>query len=281
MIEKKLLNEFKTFGKELVLKAGGILLSYKNKNQIKKIKDTFALNIATSADYASEKYIIDQIKNSYPDHSILTEETPDLLQKSDYRWIIDPLDGTSEYVRNIPYYYVLLALEYKQELIGGFAYQPELKRLFSCMKGARPEVNGIPVHLSNEGSLSKCFISVALPKRIMKEKELDGYLSLMKAITPSSYKIRSTPWDVEGLFNVAMGAMEGHIVPNSATTPFFKWWDVAPGILGVLSSGGNVTDFYGKPIDSNNLTRGLVASNGKIHKKLLDLIRETYLRHIS
>lgn len=61
---------------------------------------------------------------------------------------------------------------------------------------------------------------MAMPKSIMRENELDGYLSLIKKITPNSYKIRSTPWDIEGLFNVAMGAMEGHIVPNSATTPF-------------------------------------------------------------
>lgn len=278
MIDKKLLKEFKAFGEELVLKAGGILLSYKNKNQVKKIKDKLALNIATSADYASEKFLIDQIRYSYPDHSILTEETPDLLMKSDFQWIIDPLDGTSEYVRNIPYYYVLLALEYKHELIGGFAYQPELRRLFSSVKDRTPEVNGECMHMSREENLSKCFISLALPKCIMKEGELDGYLLLMKALTPRSYKIRSTPWDVEGLFNVAMGAMEGHIVPNSVTTPFFKWWDVAPGILGVVTSGGIVTDFYGKPIDSNNLTRGLVASNGKIHKILLDLIHQTYLK---
>jgi len=278
MINKRKLGEFKLFGENTVVKAGDILLSYKNRNQIKKTKDALRLNIATSADYASEKYIINQIKNTHPGHSILTEETPGLLQKSNFEWIIDPLDGTSEYVRNIPYYYVLLALEYKHKLIGGFAYQPELRRLFSCVKDTLPELNGIQIHLSAEENLSKSFISMALPKSIMKEKELDGYLALIKAISPRSYKIRSTPWDVEGLFNVAMGAMEGHIVPNSVTTPFYKWWDVGPGILGVLSAGGTVTDFYGKPIDKNNLTRGLVASNGKIHKKLLDLIQKTYLQ---
>lgn len=281
MVNIKKLDEFKLFGEKTVVKAGDILLSYRDKNQVKKTKDAFALNIATSADYASEKYIIDQIKNIYPDHSILTEETPNLLKKSDFEWIIDPLDGTSEYVRNIPYYYVLLALEYKHELIGGFAYQPEVYRLFSCVKGVLPELNGVKMCPSSETSLSKSFISIALPKRIMPEKEIDGYLALVKILTPSSYKIRSNAWDVENLFNVAMGAMEGHIIPNSATTPFYKWWDVAPGVLGVLSAGGRVTDFYGMPIDRYNLTRGLVASNGKIHKKLLDLIRETYLRHIS
>ena len=277
MLKNSQIKEFQLFAERTVKKAGDIVKSLKDSYSVKKIKDALLLDIATTADYASETYIIDQIKKKYPNHSILTEETPDLLQKSDFEWIIDPLDGTKEFIRHIPYYYVLMALEYKKELIVGFAYQPELQRLFSCIKGSMPELNGSKIHLSTEGSLSKSFISMAMPKSIMRENELDGYLSLIKKITPNSYKIRSTPWDVEALFNVAMGALEGHIVPNSATTPFFKWWDVAPGILGVLSAGGSVTDFHGKQIDRNNLTQGLVASNGKIHKNLLDLIRKTYL----
>lgn len=281
MLKNSEIKEFQLFAERTVKNAGEIVKSFKESYHIKKTKDVLSLDIATDADYASETYIIEQIRNSYPGHSILTEETPDLLQKSDFEWIIDPLDGTKEFIRHIPYYYVLVALEYKHELIGGFAYQPELKRLFSCVKGAFPELNGIKIQPSSEGNLSQSFISMALPKSMMKEKELAGYLALMKVLTPSSYKIRSTAWDVEGLFNVAMGAMEGHIVPNSVTAPFYKWFDVAPGILGVLCAGGKITDFYGKPIDRDNLTQGLVASNGKIHAVLLDLISKTYLKYLA
>lgn len=251
--------------------AGEVILSLAHKRRVLKSKDSESLDIATSADYASEKYIIDKIKHTYPGHSILTEETPDLLQKSDYEWIIDPLDGTKEFIRHSPYYYVLLALEYKGSLICGSGYQPELKRLFSAAYRQVPTINGEEVHLSDEMNLSKSFIYLALPSSKLPNRELDRYMDFIKSLTYQAYRLRNTPWDVESLYNVASGAAEGFVMPSSQKNPGPQWWDIAPGILMVESSGGKVTDFCGNPIQNRDISKGLVASNGKVHEALLNL----------
>lgn len=271
MLKNSLIKEFQLFAEHTVKKAGDIVKSLKESYSVKKIKDELLLDIATSADYASETYIIDQIKKKYPHHSILTEETPDLLQKSDFEWIIDPLDGTKEFIRHIPYYYVLLALEYKGKLLCGVGYQPELNRLFSSSNSNTPLVNGKEVNLSKEDDLSKSFIYLSLPKTKMPKEELERYTDVIKQLTRKTYRLRNTAWDVEALFNVAIGASEGFITPTSAKSPGPKWWDIAPGMLMVESAGGKVTDFHGNPIRKHDISHGIIASNGKVHEALLNL----------
>lgn len=271
MLKSTQMVEFQLFAERTVVGAGKIVKSLKESYSVKKIKDELLLDIATSADYASESYIIDQIKKKYPHHSILTEETPDLLQKSDFEWIIDPLDGTKEFVRHIPYYYVLLALEYKDKLTCGVGYQPELNRLFSCSDGNVPLVNGKEVHISQVEDLSKSFIYLSLPKTKTQKAELERYVEVIKQLTSKTYRLRNTAWDVEALFNVAIGASEGFITPTSHKSPGPKWWDIAPGMLMVEAAGGKVTDFHGNPIRKHDISRGIIASNGKVHEALLNL----------
>lgn len=271
MLKSTQIVEFQLFAGRTVKSAGEIVKSFKNNFNIEKTKDKLLLDIATSADYASETYIIRQIKQFYPSHSILTEETPDLLQKSDFEWIIDPLDGTKEFIRHIPYYYVLLALEYKGKLVCGVGYQPELNRLFSSSNNNIPSVNGKEVHLSQEGDLSKSFVYLSLPKKQMPDDELDHYVEFFKMLKKKVYRIRSTAWDVEGLYNVSFGAGEGFVTATTKKHTGPKWWDIAPGILMVEAAGGKVTDFHGNPIRKHDISHGLVASNGKVHEALLNL----------
>lgn len=235
------------------------------------------MDIATSADYASENYIVSQIQDAYPGHSIFTEETPGLGTKSEYEWIIDPLDGTKEFVRHVPYYYSLLALEHKGKLICGGGYQPELKRLFSCAFPDIARVNGQPVRVSRQADPAKSFIAISIPNSHFSPGDIDRYFAFLKHMTYRVYKLRNTCWDVESLFNVSMGAMEAFITPTSDRYPGPKWWDIAPGMLMVQAAGGKVTDFQGNPIVNRDITHGIVASNGIIHDYLLKEIREHYL----
>lgn len=275
MNDKKTHDGLLVFGEKTVIKAGSILMAFKDKYSVEKTKDIQELDIATSADYASEAYIVDEIKKAFPLHNILSEEKLSINSKSDYEWVIDPLDGTKEYIRNIPYYYVLMALEHKHKLTYGFAYQPELKRLFSSSSElGQSYLNGKSIRVSPQSELAKSFVMMAMPNKKMPLEECDRYLNLMKVLTYESYRIRTTPWDIEALFNVAMGSIEAHVVPISPVECFYKWWDIAPGILGIEMAGGKVTDFYGNPFNKNDLTKGLVASNGKIHQNLLDLLKK-------
>lgn len=268
---------FLPFIEKTVKGAGAILLTFKDSYQIKKTKDTLSLDIATSADYASENYIISQIQSSFSGHSIYTEETEGLTNKSEYEWIIDPLDGTKEYVRHIPYYYTLLALEHKGSLICAAGYQPEIKRLFSCETPQTAKMNGSRVHVSAVTDLAKSFIAIALPNSRTPPEDTGRYFAFLQHMNYRAYKLRNTAWDVESLFNVAMGAMDGYVTPTSSRSPGPKWWDIAPGILMVEAAGGMVTDFYGKPIKNRDISRGIVASNGLIHGLLLQEIKDEYL----
>jgi len=268
-------NKFRKFAEKIAVKAGNILIAKRNNFIIKKVKDDQKLDIATSADYASEEYIISQIKKNYPNHSILAEETgSDTSLNSDFQWIIDPLDGTKEYTRGIPYYYVLIALEYKGNLISSAAYQPETKRLFSSDEISY--LNSKRLHVSTESKLSKTFVSLALPRSNMSSAGMNRVISIMKPLCQSVYKIRNTQWDIDALNHVATGAYDGYISFTSAQDiSHSKWWDVAPGILMVMGAGGKVTDLDGDKVTDKSLPNGIVASNGLIHDKLLKIIYQT------
>lgn len=264
------------FSEETLKKAGNVLVSFRDSFQVKKTKDSLSLDIATSADYAAEELIVHEIKSHFPDHGILTEETSGYDTASDYRWIIDPLDGTKEYVRHSPYYYTLLALEYKGNLICGAGYQPEVKRMFLCGTDYGISVNGQKVSLSPEATLKKSFVSICLPIRDMGESLLRPYLRMIETLSSKTYRLRNTPWDVEALFNVSMGLVEAYILPPHELGKGPKLWDIAPGIAAIMANGGTLTDFQGKPINPRQIEAGIVATNGKIHTELLGIIRSIY-----
>lgn len=276
MCSTKQIMSFLQFSDKTLQNAGTILLKHKQTFLIQKTKDSLALDIATDADYEVENSIIKAINDTYPNHSILTEETNNLEKKSDFEWIIDPLDGTKEYVRHCPYYYSLLALEYKGELICGAGYQPEIKRMFKGGKKIGAYLNDSKVSLSTTDSLGRSFISIGLPVNKMSRLLLQPYLSLITKFTASCYRLRNTPWDVEALFNVSMGIVDGFIIPPHEPGRGPKWWDIASGIAVLLANGGTITDFKGNPYHARSNEYGLVASNGKIHKELLDCIRTSY-----
>ncbi|DAB31150.1 hypothetical protein A2334_05315 [Candidatus Roizmanbacteria bacterium RIFOXYB2_FULL_38_10] len=277
MLTANEVQQFEEFCELTLRKAGEILLSFKDTYKIKKTKDPLSLDISTNADFAAEEYIINEIKKKYPGHSILTEETEGLLSKSEFEWVIDPLDGTKEYIRHSPYFYTLLALEYNNELVVGAGYQPEIKRMFcgSVKNGVR--VNNHQASRSSSQTLNKSMISFSLPTCPMSERTLKPYIHLLESLTKSIYRLRSTPWDVEALFNASVGIVEGFICPPQEEGKGPKWWDIAPGVLMVRAAGGLVTDFFGHPYHYRSLNRGIVATNGHIHTELLQLIGKSYL----
>ena len=126
------------FAKKIALEAGDILEHYRHSFVVEKVKDELNLDVATSADYAAEKAIISAIKATYPTHGILAEESGISLPNAEYVWVIDPLDGTKEFIRNSPYYYTLISLEYRGTAVCAVGYQPALRRMFfgSLTEGA-------------------------------------------------------------------------------------------------------------------------------------------------
>jgi len=120
-------------------------------------------NLVTAADYASEKAILEVIKNAYPDHYILTEETGAIPQQSDYKWIIDPIDGTINFAHGIPINCVSIGVEFQGEMILGMVYNPHMNELFFAEKGQGATFNNKPIKVSAESDVMKSCLVTGFP----------------------------------------------------------------------------------------------------------------------
>jgi len=267
---KKSLN----LAQKLALEAGKFLLATQSKIKIKKFKNEFDLDVATNADLGAEKIIINGIRKYYPDHAICSEERGQIESRSDYLWYIDPLDGTKEFIKNIPIYTVNISLEYKSKLLVGVSYNPNTNYLFASAKNFGTLLNGKTVRVSQEGNLNKAFIYGHLPNYKMSFKRTREIWKILAEITQKCNRLRTSSADINSLALVAMGACEASILLNEPDWGP-KWWDEAAGILMVREAGGIVTDQEGNSIINRDLSKSLIASNGKIHKQLIDFINNS------
>lgn len=261
--------EYEKVAVTLARHAGKILLDYRGKAAIVVEKEK-TLDFATEADIASEKYLRSEINHLFPSHGILGEEEGTTNVGSVYTWIIDPLDGTLDYKRGMPYFNVHVALEYQGQIIIGCVYCPTTGEIYSSSKGCGVRKNKISVTVSNIDELHESIIRMKLPRVTISKLEIDKSIRIFHSLAEVTGLIRDG-WECGmALAEIASGSIEAFII--SRVGP--KWWDVAPGILMVEEAGGKVTDMYGSEIKNRDLSKGIVASNGKIHDQLLDIIRK-------
>lgn len=261
--------EYEKVAVTLARHAGKILLDYRGKAAI-VVEKGKTLDFATEADIASEKYLRNKINHLFPSHGILGEEEGATNVGSVYTWIIDPLDGTLDYKRGLPYFNIHIALEYREQIIVGCVYCPMNSEIFSSSKGLGVRKNNLPVRVSNIHELKESFVRMKLPRVTLTQVELDKSIRILHSLARVTGLIRDA-WECGmALAEIAAGSIEGFIMPRTGP----KWWDVAPGILMVEEAGGKVTDMYGNLIINRDLSKGLVASNGILHNKILDIVQK-------
>jgi len=260
---------------KMIKEAGKIVLKYKNCQKIIKSKSD-PLDVVTDVDYQVEKYLINSINQNFPGHHILSEETENKFNTvSGFNWIIDPLDGTKEYVRNIYDYSINIAFEYNNNLLLGIVYFPEIDQIYISQKCKGVEHNNNLVKVSQVNKINNSIIYIHLPDSRWTKKGLKDFSQQQLAFIKNIYRLRSKAHDCESLCFIAKGAAEGYFLPplEMRGTAGPKWWDVAPGILMIQEAGGMVTDVHGKAIVNHDLSNGLVASNKLIHSQLLQLVK--------
>jgi len=249
--------------KSLMLKAakaaGKILM--KNYGKVKFIKVKDQESYVTNVDLESEKFIISTIRKKYPEHDIVSEESGRLNKKSDYRWYIDPLDGTHNYIHKLPMFGVSIGLEYKGKIILGAICLPYFDELYVAEKGKGAFLNGKRLKVSNRKELKKSFITTDLVLRYFPEKKIE-MLNKLKGLV---YDIRVLGSAVYGYTSVAKGSADAYI------TIYTYPWDAAAGALIVEESSGKVTDFNGKEWKAN--TGKFISSNKKIHNQLIKVLK--------
>lgn len=242
-------------------KAGKILLKkYENFDRT-KIKFKSKHEILTSADLAAEKEIIKIIKKNFPEHQILSEEAGEIKTKSDYKWYIDPLDGTTNFSMHNPLWAVSIALSYKNKVVLGLIYSPSLKELFWAQKNNGAYLNNKKISVSNntESKVINAFCHGNTKKHI---KTAIKYYTKQKMAKFDARQLGSA--SVE-LGYVACGRIE------SITIPGAKSWDVAAGSLLVKEAKGKVTDFNNKNWNLNS--SDIIASNKKVHQQILKALK--------
>jgi len=252
-----MLNETR-FAVKLARGSGKILIN--NLNKVKSVREKSPRNLVTDIDLASEKLIISSIKKEYPAHKVLSEEAGEIDGKSDYKWVIDPLDGTHNYIHRFPLFGVSIALEYKGDVILGVIYLPTMRQMFTAEKGKGAFLNGRKILTSKLSEIRDSMVSMdssfSNSKRVM--------LGTLSRLIDRGFRIRIPGSAVFELTSVAQGITSAHI--SYFTNP----WDVAAGFLIITEAGGKITDFNGKSV--NHYCREFVATNSILHDKILNCL---------
>src|SRR3972149_2463373 len=229
-----------------------------------KIEHKGEINLVTEVDYQCEKVIIDIIKRDYPEHEILTEEAGSVktAPNSRYKWIIDPLDGTTNYAHSYPCFCASAGLEIDGEVVTGAVYNPMLNELFTSIKGNGAYLNGKRIGVSKIADINKSLLTKGLPYDIRDSKE--NNLNHFCNFAVRAQAIRRPGSAVLDLCYLAAGRFDGFwelkLYP----------WDMAASSLIVKESGGMITDFKGSEF---SIYKGeMLASNGLIHKEMINIL---------
>ncbi|MFV0605918.1 MAG: inositol monophosphatase family protein [Niabella sp.] len=222
-------------------------------------------NLVTEADHASEKAIIEVIQKQYPDHFILTEESGELPQNSDYKWIIDPIDGTINFAHGIPINCVSIGIEHKGTIIMGMVYNPHMNELFFAEKGKGATLNNQPIHVSKEADAMKSCLVTGFPYIYLNIE--NGPLQVFERFVSQGVPVRRLGAAAIDLCWVAAGRFDGFYEHK------LEAWDSAAGYLIVEEAGGKVTDFEGNKFSPYQ--HRMLATNGLIHNQMLSIINNT------
>jgi len=218
-------------------------------------------DLVTEADKRSEQIIIDAIARRYPDHRILAEEGTSTGGNGAYRWIVDPLDGTTNFAHQYPLYCVSLAVEHAGEPVVGVVFAPYMNELFVAIKGGGATLNGVPIAVSDVTDLIGGLLCTGFPYR------LDGPTNNL--VNWGNFVLRTQATRRDGaaaldLCYVAAGRFDGFWELN------LQPWDMAAGALMIREAGGTISDPYGNPfrVDGHDI----VGSNGHLHTKMLEVL---------
>ena len=216
------------------------------------------INLVTEMDRKSEAFIVHELTSALGDHAIVAEEGSNHAAQSEFRWYIDPLDGTTNYTHGLPIYCVSLGLERAGELICGAVYDPCQDEMFAAVAGEGAFLNGQPIHVSSETELSKSLLVTGFPYDI-RETTVDN-LDNFAAFAKRARAVRRLGSAALDLCWTACGRFDGFWELKLSS------WDLAAGTLLVREAGGLVTDFDGGAYD---LHRGrILATNGRIHQAM-------------
>lgn len=221
-----------------------------------------AVDIVTELDKRSEALIIGEIKKAFPGHGILAEESPEETTGTRKRWIIDPIDGTTNYAHGFPFFCVSIAYEEAGEVLFGVVYNPMLDELFTAEKGRGAHLNGEKIGVSKVDSLDRSLLATGFPYDLRSSK--DNNFDHFSNFSRRAQAIRRAGSAALDLSYTAAGRFDGFWEMK------LKPWDVAAASLILKEAGGTITGFSGGPFSI--YSDECLASNGLIHEEMLEVL---------
>jgi myo-inositol-1(or 4)-monophosphatase len=251
--------DFFTVAREAALEAGRILVDSQGSDF--RIYKKGLVNLVTEVDLKAEQAILSRIRQHFPEHQILSEEEGSSAGSVDYRWVIDPLDGTTNYSHGYPCFCVSIALEQGGEVILGIVYNPVSGEMFTAERGRGAFLNERPVSVSAAEQLIESLLCTGFS---YDREKVKANLELFNRASMSAQATRRDGSAALDLCYIACGRFDGFW--ELTLHP----WDVAAGKLIIEEAGGCVTDLQGKPC--NHYEPGIIASNGLIHPAMIEML---------
>ena len=248
---------------DIAREAGALLMGYFRRNV--KVEYKGEADLVTIADRKSEALIRERIGNYWPAHDILGEEGGLRDTGSDYRWYVDPLDGTTNFAHGYPVFCVSMGLDYKGSRVAAVIYDPTRDELFAAEQGSGAYLNQERVHVSATANLAECLLATGFPSQ---KRHKNPNIFFYHQITLRTHGVRRAGSAALDLCCVACGRFDGFWEFN------LNSWDTAAGVLIVEEAGGRVTDFRGGPFQLES--REIVASNGLVHPAMLSEFEQIF-----
>jgi myo-inositol-1(or 4)-monophosphatase len=254
--------ELFTLAQQTTRMAGKLLLEQVGQEQ--QVEHKGAVDLVTAADRRSEHAIVAAIRAAHPDHAILTEEGTSRDEGGALRWIVDPLDGTTNYAHGYPCFSVSIALEQEGRVVLGVVYDPVRDELFAARRGHGARLNGVRLSVSRTERLDDSLLATGFPYDIRTSPE--NNLAPFARFALRTQGVRRDGSAALDLCSVAAGRFDGFWEMKLAP------WDVAAGSLIVAEASGRVSDYDGGPFTIAG--RRMIASNGRIHEQMIAVLKE-------
>jgi len=236
--------------------AGSLLMEYFR--QRVKIEYKGDVDLVTVADRKSEALILERIRKQFPTHDVMGEEGTRIETGSDYKWYVDPLDGTTNFAHGYPVFCVSLAVERRGQRVAGVVYDPTRDEMFTAEQGGAAWLNGEKIHVSGTRNLGECLLATGFPSQ---KRHKNPNIHFYHQLTLHTHGVRRAGSAALDLCNVASGRFDGFWEFN------LNPWDTAAGVLIVEEAGGRVTDFSGGAFQI--ASRETLATNGLVHETLV------------
>jgi myo-inositol-1(or 4)-monophosphatase len=254
-----------TFAQQLARDAGQILLERFGRHSL-EVRHKGDIDLVTEADLAAESLIVNRIKSFYPRHAILAEESGASAgdeATGEHRWIVDPLDGTTNYAHGYPCFCTSIALEHAGEIVVGVIYDPLRDELFAAERGGGATLNNRPIRVSRTDSLAQSLLCTGFPYDV---RDNGDFARHFRNFIMHAQAVRRDGSAALDLAYVAAGRFDGFWEEG------LRAWDVAAGVLLIEEAGGRVSDYDGGKFSIYKPP--ILVSNGLVHEKMMDVLKE-------